>query len=78
MYNHTQVADFQDLKIVLFILADDKKYGVSLAYHFSREIDVFAQTTVKESIQKIRHTLEKMGYLVYDEKKNFNAKGIQS
>ena len=44
-----------------------------MAYYFSRDRDVFSQSTVQKSIMAIRELMEKMGYSVYDEKKNYTS-----
>jgi len=57
------------------MFSDDKMYGVTLAYHFSTDLDTFAQSEIQETIPMIRSLLEEMGYKVHDERENYQAEG---
>ena len=59
---------------MILYFPDDKKYGVSLAYHFTSGLDKFAKAKVQELIPMMESLLEKMGYTVYDERKDYQAK----
>jgi len=53
--------------------SDNKKYGVSLAYHFSSDLDKFASSQVQESILLISNLLKEMGHRVHDGKQEYKA-----
>jgi len=54
---------------------DDKKYGVSLAYHFTKDLDRFASSKIQESILLISNLLKQMGHRVHDEKQEYKVEG---
>ena len=45
-----------------------------LAYHFTSDLDKFAKAKVQDLIPMMQSLLEKMGYTVYDERKDYQAK----
>nr|CAB3260461.1 uncharacterized protein LOC100175496 [Phallusia mammillata] len=53
---------------------DDKKYGAFISYHFSTEMDKFAQQQTRDATAATLSNLESLGYRVYDE----NRDGFQS
>ena len=55
--------------------SDDKEFGVYLAYHFSQDLDKFAQSDVKQLIPWISELLKTMGYKVYDKTMDFKTEG---
>lgn len=52
------------------IPADDKKYGAFISYHFSTEMDKFAQQQTRDATAATLTSLESLGYRVYDENRD--------
>ncbi|XP_076813056.1 uncharacterized protein LOC143459699 [Clavelina lepadiformis] len=57
---------------------DDKKYGAFLSYHFSTEIDKFAQHQARDAVAAVRSEMEILGYKIYDEHKNGYDLGLRT
>ena len=53
--------------IFLLSFADDKKYGASFVYNFSKDLDVFLQDKLRLTVNNFRNMLEAQGYHVFDD-----------
>ncbi|XP_076819037.1 interleukin-1 receptor accessory protein-like 1 [Clavelina lepadiformis] len=50
---------------------DDKRYGACISYHCTRGLDIFAHQYVSESVRVTCEKLQRLGYKIYDEHKDF-------
>ncbi|XP_076811240.1 X-linked interleukin-1 receptor accessory protein-like 2 isoform X1 [Clavelina lepadiformis] len=51
---------------------DDKEYGAYISYHYTKELDTFAQDYTSQSVHVTCEKLQELGYKIYDEHKDFS------
>ena len=53
--------------MTLLSILDDKPYGAYLSYHFSSDLDKFAQEDLHQVVTEVRVKIEELGFKTYDE-----------